>query len=58
MLQSKVSQSGRYRPKGVILVIWGAILVKGGDFKIFKLTLDILELQMKSKKKNKVVLLS
>ena len=55
MLQSKVSQSGRYRPKGVILVIWGAILVKGGDFKIFKLTLDILELQMKSKNKRSKV---
>ena len=43
-------------PLGTILVSWWAIISKGakggrGDFKTVKLTLDILELQMKSKKK-------
>ena len=39
---------------GSIVVSWAEIISKGaigGDFKIVKLTLDILELQMKSKKK-------
>ena len=54
-------------PNGVILVSWGAIIIskgaKGRDFKILgefktlKLTLDILELRMKSKKKSQAYLL-
>ena len=45
---------GGTAPLGAILVSLGAIIskgAKGGDFKILKLTLEIFELQMKSKKK-------
>ena len=61
MFRSGFPKVGGTAPVGAILVSWGALIsegAKGGDFKtlgnfkIFKFTLDILELQMKIKKKS------
>ena len=42
---------GNTAPLGALLVSWEAITSKGGKGEIFKLTLDLFELQIKSKKK-------